>query len=73
MEQQKSAEAVVGWLPPAEGLNIGYESEPVDSMMLHTTARGKPHPTQTARPEACAGCLGCAVHHGINQNNSERG
>ncbi len=51
MEQQKSAEAVVGWSPSTEGLNIGYESEPVDSMMLHTTARaiGSPDPNRETR------------------------
>ena len=51
MEQQKSAEAVVGWLPPTEGLNIGYESEHVDSMRLRTTARAKnsPIPKREAR------------------------
>jgi len=51
MEQQKSAEAVVGWSPLTEGLNIGYESEPDDSMMLHTTARAtcSPDPKREAR------------------------
>ena len=44
MGQQKSAEAVVDGLPPVEGLNTGYESEPVDSMRQHTTARARRSP-----------------------------
>lgn len=41
---QKSAEAIVGWSPPTQGLNIGYESQLVYSMMQRTTVRGEPSP-----------------------------
>ena len=69
MEQQKSAEAVVGWLPPTEGLNIGYESEPVDSMMLHTTARGtfSPDPNHEARSRRGTVGLCSASRHQLEQ------
>ncbi|MBL4741722.1 MAG: hypothetical protein COB75_02150 [Idiomarina sp.] len=73
MEAQKSADAVVGWSPPTEGLNIGYGLDPADSMMLLTTARANVHLSQNVEPVACAGRSGCAVRQGISGKHSERG
>ena len=73
MEAHKSADAVVGWTPPTEGLNIGYGLEPADSMMRLPQQERNVHPSRSAGPVACAGRPGCAVHHGISGKHSERG
>jgi hypothetical protein len=50
MGQQNSAEAIVGDSPVTEGLNIGYESKRVVSMVSLTTARAirSPNPKREA-------------------------
>lgn len=73
MGSQKSADAVVGWLLPTEGLNIGYGLEPADSMMQLPQQERNAHRSRNAGPVACAGRSGCAVHRGISGKHSERG
>lgn len=72
MELQKSAEALVGWSPPTEGLNIGYESELVDSMMLHTTRRGRIPPDLERAISSLRVPSRYTKRSGMSQNNAQR-
>jgi hypothetical protein len=62
MGKQKSAEAIVGVSLQTEGLNTGYESELVYSMMQRTTARANPSPDPQQTASSCdAGIGSCSA------------